>query len=70
MVKNYEELYHEVVRRAEWERSLVSSIDPSVIAQRITKPEGQDAKSKERVRHIRRVVEEAFDASPTRRPFP
>ncbi|WP_156927249.1 hypothetical protein [Azospirillum halopraeferens] len=66
MVKNYDELYHEVVRRAEWERSLVSSIDPNVIAQRIAKPDGQDAESKERVRNIRRVVEEAFDAAPTR----
>lgn len=65
MVKTYDELYHEVVRRAEMERSAVASIDPKIIAERIVKTAERDAAA-ERVNTIRKVVEEAFDAAPAR----
>lgn len=58
MVKTYEELYHEVVRRAELERSAVTSLDPKIIAERIAKTTERD--TSERVHNMRGVVNEAF----------
>lgn len=65
MVKTYDELYHEVVRRAGLENSAVASIDSKVIAERISKITAQEVAA-ERNRERKKKLEAAFCCSYSR----